>query len=168
MMTRCKHWVLLICLAGVSIAATGCRYMTNRYYDFRDTFALGVGWTAQNSFTGIWPPSLGVYVEATDFLHLGAITHNGWTAEVDMRGSGVYMENRTRLGLLCWQAYHDEQDYTDAFYKNYFKTPGNKWEAWMRGPIVSGQLPAPDGAREAAAGLCGADARRAELGACQR
>jgi len=132
-------------LAGLLLATTGCRYLANRYYDFRDLGSVAVGITAENSQTGLWPPDLGLYVEATDFLHLGAITHNGYTAEWDLRGSGVYMESRTRLGLLFWQAVHIDQDYMDAQYKNYFKTPNNQWEKWMRNPVMCwAEAPAKD------------------------
>ena len=76
-------WCMLLSI----LATTGCtRYFANRYYDFRDTFAIGAGVTAENPHTGIIPPSLGVYVQVTDFLHLGAITHNGYSAELDLRG----------------------------------------------------------------------------------
>lgn len=148
MMTRCKHWALLILFAGMLLGTAGCsnsRYLTNRYYDFRDMGAVAVGVSSQNSCTGLFPPALGAYVEVTDFLHLGAITHSGYVAELDMRGSGVYYEERTRLGLLFWQAIHDDQDYTNARYRNYFKTPGNMWERWMRGCVMSwGDSPAKD------------------------
>ena len=90
----------LLILAVMLVMTTGCRYLTNRYYDFRDTFALGVGVTAENPFTGIIPPSLGVYAEVTDWLQLGAITHNGYTAESDLRGSFAGPESYTRFGFL--------------------------------------------------------------------
>src|SRR5688572_5758020 len=130
MMTRYNKLVSIIFLAGMLLITTGCgtRYLTNRAYDLRDTFALGAGVTAENPVTGVWPPSLGAYIELTDFLQLGAITHNGYTAEFDMRGTGVYLESRTRLGLLFWQAVHIDQDYSTPpmhYYNhlNYFKHP---------------------------------------------
>ena len=92
----------LLMLVLVALAATGCRYGTNRYYDFRDTFHVGVGITAESS-RSIIPPSLGVYAELTDWLHLGAITHNGLTAELDLRGTFVGPESTTRFGFLWWQ-----------------------------------------------------------------
>jgi chemotaxis protein MotB len=111
--------------------------MTNRYYDFRDTFDLGAGFSTENSCSGMLPPALGVYLEATDFAHLGAITHYGYIAETDMRGSGVYYEERCRMGFGPWQALHLDQDYANAAYKNYFKTPNTRWERWMKSSLNS-------------------------------
>ena len=56
MMTRNNKLIAIILLTGMMIATTGCgsRYLTNRYYDFRDTFALGAGVTAENAFTGVY------------------------------------------------------------------------------------------------------------------
>ena len=148
MMMQSRKWLGLILLSGLVLSATtgcGCRYMTNRYYDFRDMGAVSVGVSAENSATGIVPPALGLYFEATDFLHLGAIKHVGYTAEMDLRGTGVYWEDRTRLGLLFWQALNINQDIRDANYKNYFKTPGTKWAQWMRSPLMCwGDSPAKD------------------------
>lgn len=132
MMKRGMRCLLLLFVLGALLNTMGCRYMTNRYYDFRDTFDLGAGVSTENSVTGILPPALGLYVEATDFLHLGAISHYGYIAEVDMRGSGVYHEERARLGFGPWQALHLDQDYNGAAYKNYFKTPNTRWERWMK------------------------------------
>ncbi|MCL5269586.1 MAG: OmpA family protein [bacterium] len=136
MRTRSQRIMLWTLLAAVAFTATGCRYGINRYYDFRDMINLGVGATHENPTTGMWPPSLGVYVEATDFLQLGAITHNGVTAELDMRGTGVYPESRTRLGFLWWQAVHINQDYREAAYMNYFKEDDTLWAQWMTSPMM--------------------------------
>ena len=132
-----RHFLLMLMVAGLLLNTMGCcRYMTNRYFDARDMAHLAVGVTHENSQTGIVPPALGVYLEATDFVHLGAITYKGTTAELDMRGSGVYKEERGRAGLLWWHLLKLDQDYREASYKNYFKTPGNLWEEWMTSPLM--------------------------------
>ena len=120
----------LALLSIVVLTATGCRYGVNRYYDFRDTFAIGIGLTNENPVTGILPPSLGLYVEVTDFLHLGAITHNGYTAELDLRGTFVGPEYRTRAGFLGWQLLQINQDYENGSY-NAFKSPDFPWSQRM-------------------------------------
>ena len=124
---------------------TSCnRYFSNRYFDLRDVADFAVGVTHEKPSHGIIPPALGVYVEVTDLLHLGAMSYNGTTAELDMRGSGVYREDRKRLGLLWWQAYYDDQQYDEARYKNYFKTEDTLWADWMRSPLTySYMLDAP-------------------------
>lgn len=133
MMMRAQRWLCLIFLAGVLLNTTGCnRYLTNRYYDFRDIVDLGVGVSTENSATGIVPPALGAYIELTDFAHLGAIRHYGPIAETDLRGSGVYTEARDRIGLGPWQAIHLDQFAGKNDCRNYFKTPGTKWDCKMK------------------------------------
>jgi OOP family OmpA-OmpF porin len=115
------------CLLLSSTVFTGCsRYGLNRYYDFRDLFHIGAGVTAENPVTGRFPPSLGLYFELTDFLHLGAITHNGLSAELDLRGSFAGPESRTRFGFLWWQMLRIDQAYEDGVYNN-FKDADFPW-----------------------------------------
>ena len=120
----CGLWMILI---AAWLSTSGCRYLSNRYYDMRDTMNLGAGVTAENPVTGVVPPSLGLYLEVTDLLHLGAITFNGYAAEVDMRGSYVGPESSTRLGFLGWQRLRKNQDYDNAIYMNVFKDKTFPW-----------------------------------------
>ena len=106
---------------------TGCRYLSNRYYDFRDTFDIGVGITAENPVTGIFPPSLGIHAQVTDFLQLGWITHNGYSAELDMRGTFVGPEGYTRAGFFWWSMIQKNQAYDHAVYYNKFKDKDFWW-----------------------------------------
>ncbi len=135
-----KQWLpilLLLVMSGCSRVQNPDHYFMNRYYDFRDMIHLGVGVTAANDHTGVIPPSFGVYAQVTDLLKLGAITHNGPVAELDHRGTGVYMENRVRAGLLWWEAILLNQYYDDpelSFYTNYFKTRDTLWRERMRRP----------------------------------
>jgi hypothetical protein len=137
-----RLFALAAVLLVMATTVSSCRYATNRYYDLRDTFALGVGVTAESekSPTWPWPPSLGVYVEATEFIHLGAITHNGLTAEVEGRGAGAGMEYRTRYGIGPWHASYINQDYSST---NYFKKERTTWQERMNQNTVKGR-PAKD------------------------
>lgn len=125
------------CWLAATMVTTGCtftdihRFGANRFYDFRDTFAIGVGVTAANPVSGNFPPSLGAYVEITDFFHLGAISHNGYTAELDLRGTFVGPEYRRRLGFLGWQSVQIRQDYQNALYANVFKDQTFPWSQRM-------------------------------------
>lgn len=121
---RITGWVLLF---GVLTLGSGCRYLTNRYYDLRDTVALGAGVTAENPVTGVVPPSLGLYLECTDLMHLGAIHYNGYTAELDLRGSYIGPECETRFGFLWGQMLKKNQAYEDAAYHNEFKNNEFPW-----------------------------------------
>lgn len=122
---RLLGFVLIACMF---VTLTGCsRYVSNRYYDFRDMFHVGVGVTAENPVTGVIPPTIGLYLEATDWLQLGAITHNGYTAEMDMRGTFVGPESTSRAGFLWWQSIRKNEDYKDASYYNIFKNKDFPW-----------------------------------------
>lgn len=127
-MNKPLRLVTMLLLAVAMLGASGCNhYWTNRYYDFRDTVAMGAGVTAENNITGIVPPSLGLYIEATDWLQLGAITHNGYTAETDLRGTYVGPEKMTRFGFLWWHMIQKNQDYRYATYMNPFKNKNFPW-----------------------------------------
>lgn len=124
-----------LALAATMLLLAGCqssagRYFSNRLYDFEDMFHVGVGATSANDYTGILPPTLGAFVQVTEFGKLGIITHNGVTAELDHRGIGAYPEMRTRMGLLWWEAAHIEQHY-DQGGTCYFKKSGTLWESRM-------------------------------------
>jgi hypothetical protein len=121
---RISGWILLLAVLTLS---SGCRYLSNRYYDLRDIGAAGIGVTGENPVTGIVPPSLGAYIEITDWLHLGAIHYNGYTAEHDMRGTFVGPESETRFGLLWWQMIRKNQDYQNACVMNKFKDQDFPW-----------------------------------------
>lgn len=125
--------MMLMSLAATVFATTGCRYVANRYYDIRDVFEIGAGITGENSETGVMPPALGLYVQATDFLTLGAITFNGYIAELDHRGTFVGPQSTTQMGFLFWQRYQNYEDYRNALVMNSFKDAEFPWSQRMSG-----------------------------------
>jgi outer membrane protein OmpA-like peptidoglycan-associated protein len=120
---------------------TGCqsRFLANRYYDLRDTFNVGAGVTAENSITGMIPPSFGLHAQVTDFVQLGWITHNGYTAELDQRGTFVGPEAMTRAGFLWWQYLRHNQAYGQASYMNPFKDADALWCIRMESYLLAFQ-----------------------------
>lgn len=133
-MKRLTRLAPALACAALILLGSGCqgRFMTNRYYDARDTFALGAGITAEpdgvaSKFITPSPLSLGLYIEASDWFHLGAITHNGYTAEADLRGTFVGPESTTRYGFLWWQMLRKYEDYENAHYMNPFKDKSFIW-----------------------------------------
>ena len=128
MLRRAGMWNLLaavlLCLS--TLMASGCRYATNRGNDFADIFQLGAGMTTENPSGGWLPPSLGVHVQATEFVNLGAVHFAGYAAEVDGRGLFAGQENRTRLGLGPLQAIKIDQNYAKGS-ENYFKKTESEW-----------------------------------------
>ena len=119
-----KGMALAALLVIVSFLASGCAYMKNRYYDFRDIIDLEAGATFSKPKNGskyIVPHSLGVYAEATQYLQLGALGFNnmdtlGGTAGLDLRGTWTGKETRIRYGFGPWQKYTiNQQGYMDKY-----------------------------------------------------
>lgn len=130
-MKHMARTMMLLTLAASVFATTGCRYLSNRYYDFRDIFQVGVGVTGENPVTGVVPPALGIHVQATDFFTLGAITFNGVVAELDHRGTFVGPQSTTQMGFLWWQRYQNYEDYRNASVMNAFKDAEFPWSQRM-------------------------------------
>lgn len=119
------------CLTLMLTPMVGCqRYGQNRLADFMDIFQFGAGVTAENPVTGVIPPSLGVYVQATEFLNLGAMHFHGVSAEWDGRGTFVGPESRVRYGFGPWQRIQIRQFY-DLGEENYFKKVNGAWTKRM-------------------------------------
>ncbi|MCX7049934.1 MAG: hypothetical protein NTX50_31185 [Candidatus Sumerlaeota bacterium] len=125
------HRVLIFAvLACLGLVMSGCRYAHNRLYDFCDIFQAGVGVTSQNPDSGMVPPAIGVHVQASEFMNLGAVYFNGSTAEMDGRGFFAGPESRQRYGLLCFQRLKIDQSYTSGS-MNYFKQSQSQWTKRM-------------------------------------
>lgn len=104
-------------------------WWANRAADFRDIFTLGVGASWESEKSGSIPPSLGIYLEATKFLNLGFITHNGVTVETAGRGAGVYGETKTMYALGPYRAWKIHQFPSKTV--NFYKDP-ERSSAWAR------------------------------------
>lgn len=130
--------------ALLCLSLTGCqrRYIANRVADFGDIFQFGAGLTTENPATGVIPPSLGVYVQVTEFLNLGALHFDGHSAEWDGRGLFCGPESRTRIGILTYQRLRIDQHYSEGS-ENYFKKLETLWSDRMNSPRMSwGDKPA--------------------------
>ncbi|HNY28526.1 MAG TPA: hypothetical protein PLA90_08525 [Candidatus Sumerlaeota bacterium] len=123
--------IMALCMSV--FALTGCsgnRVKSNHLHDFYDMFQVGFGVTNESPKSGTFPIALGVYAQATDYLNAGAVKFNGHMWERDGRGVFSGHEEHTRLGLGPLQVLQFKQDYVNAK-KDYFKTPGTKWDARM-------------------------------------
>lgn len=121
----------VLALSALSVSLMGCNYARKRADDFRDIWVFSVGGTHTLDASAVIPPSLGLHADALWF-GLGAITHNGMSAELlDGRGTFIGPESRTRISLLfyqwwrVWQAYHDHfiQGLPEPALWNQFKDP---------------------------------------------
>jgi len=132
-----RHWVRALVLAvaaGSLLAAGGCGYCKNVSDDFRDCFIVGAGVTPPVVSTeegtlvaGIFPPSMGLYVEATDLIHLGAICKASGDVESDRRGAGVVADSRVKMGLGPWRYVKVNQKPISV---NDYKAEGNELDGW--------------------------------------
>ena len=132
MLRRAGMWNLLaavlLCLS--TLMASGCRYAANRVNDFCDIFQVAGGVTTENPVGGALPPSLGVHVQASEFVNLGAVHFSGYSAEMDGRGFFAGQENRTRMGLGPLQSVKIDQNYQKGA-ENYFKKSDSEWTRRM-------------------------------------
>ncbi len=139
--------LLLACVVSTGCRTVKCPYLTNRFYDFRDTFVAGVGITAETKYTGpARIPALGLFGEAFT-LGIGAIGFGGVTAELDGRGTFVGVEKRIRTGFpLIGQTLDLEEMYgpEECFYRNLFKgkDPDFPWLKRMETDEAWGSYPA--------------------------
>lgn len=126
--------VLTVLVSGSLLLLSGCGYAKNVRDDFLDIFVFGVGVTPpvaelrDVSLTGgIIPPSFGLYLEATDFLHLGALYKASGDFEIDRRAVGTVVDRRAKLGFLFA---HYVNIYQTPVYTNDYKREGNHLDAW--------------------------------------
>ena len=132
-------------LLGILYVCSGCGYVKNVRDDFNDCFIAGVGITPPVIKTadgsramGPIPCSAGVYIEATNFCHLGALKKCSGDAVWERRGHGLVADQRTKLGLGPWHSIKIRQDPARA--TCYLRT-GNYLDEWrehmrnLRDPI---------------------------------
>jgi len=120
---------LTVMLLGLVILTTGCgnKYLQNRCDDFRDVFNMGIGVTASEESP--YPPGMGLYLEMTDYFHLGAMRFHGYMAEWDRRGCGLKTLDETKLGFGPFHKWCiDEKNTCAGMYKSGKMT---KWERRM-------------------------------------
>lgn len=135
--------------AAVALFAASCGYVRNVRDDFLDIGNAAVGIVPPilpgdaesaggDKAVGFFPPAYGVYVEATDFVHLGALHKHTLDLEWDRRGLGAVNDDRTKLGFGPW---HKVELDVDATWTNDYLSTGNELDGWrahmaaMRDPI---------------------------------
>lgn len=128
---------LVVLVVGSLLGSAGCGYLKNVRDDFQDILILGAGVTPPttpvkgedggDAVAGIFPPSLGVYVEATEFMHLGGIIKGSGDVEWDRRGLSVGTDCRAKIGL---GPAHYVRIYQDPVAANAYKREGNELDGW--------------------------------------
>ena len=142
-----RSW-MMVALIGCALAgSSGCGYLKNVRDDAMDCFMLGVGVVPpvapgeeENKAIGFLPPSIGAYVQVTDFLHLGALFKASADLEWDRRGAGVLVDQRTKIGL---GPLHHVQIKQTPICVNAYKDEGNQMDGWrehmrtLRDPVFN-------------------------------
>lgn len=97
----------------VTSALPGCNYLRGRLDDFNDIYTLGIGGTIIRDSP--YPSGLGVYVEATEMMHVGAMFYRGYMLELDRRGAAVTrVEEDLRWGLGPFKEWRLKEHYEPA------------------------------------------------------
>ena len=94
-------------LTGLIFGVTGCGYFKNLRDDTMDGFIAGAGVVTPvakgkedtTTAVGLLPPSLGLYLQATDFVHLGALYKISGDVELDRRGTWAGVDYRAKAGI---------------------------------------------------------------------
>ena len=133
-------WVAIALVACVLGGSSGCGYLKNLRDDAADCFMFGAGVVVPVVPTeegtraiGFLPPSIGAYVEITEFCHLGALYKYSGDLEWDRRGMGVVVDQRGKVGL---GPFHYVQINQQPVWVNAYKCEGNQMDGWrehMRG-----------------------------------
>ncbi len=129
-----------VCTAMLTAAlvtlTTGCGYFKNVRDDLMDCGSIAVGGVpplvksgAERKVVGIVSPCAGVYVQATDFCHLGGLYKITGDVEWDRRGAGVMIDRRKKLGLGPFSRLFITQEPIRA---NDYKIPHASMEPWRR------------------------------------
>ena len=131
------QWTLVLGVSFVALLfAAGCGYVKNVRDDFNDCFILGAGVTppvveseGESVVAGILPPSLGLYVQATEFIQLGALRKISGDAVWDRRGHGILVDDRTKFGLgpFHWIKIKQKPLHATAYLKE-----GGPLEGWRK------------------------------------
>jgi len=145
---------LLWRIAGVALVVgvflgSGCGYMKNVRDDWMDvgTFAVGgipptVPEADNRTATagGVVPPTGGVYIEATHFMHVGFLGKATADLTWDRRGAGIIVDKRIKAGL---GPAHGVRIDEEPLIANAYKRPDSRLRPWqeamteMRDPLFN-------------------------------
>jgi hypothetical protein len=128
-----RGWLIAVTL-GLALATQGCGYLKNVRDDLMDCFMIGGGVVTPVMpgddgpiATGSIPPSFGVYLEATEFLHLGALFKASADIEMDRRATGLVADQRLKLGIGPFHYIDVKQT---PIHANDYKWRGNDLDGW--------------------------------------
>ncbi len=134
--SRCLRGVLAVGMVAAMGLTTGCGYFLNVRDDFADigTFAIGaVTPVACENYRakarGPIPPTGGIYLQASDFAHLGLLGKLTTDLEWDRRACGVMADARRKIGL---GPFHHVAIWQEPIYPSIYKIPHNEMEGWHR------------------------------------
>ncbi len=134
--TRRRSGRLLWLALAAILATPGCGYVKNVRNDFMDCFVIGAGVITpvvktEEGYKGLGyiPPSIGIYVEATDLLHLGALYKASADIEMDRRATGIVIDQRKKIGFGPFHYVDIEQE---PILSNEYKRRNNDMDGWRK------------------------------------
>ncbi|MFO7822239.1 MAG: hypothetical protein R6V56_09340 [Lentisphaeria bacterium] len=129
-----RNLVRLTAVGCIAVLVAGCGYMKNVRDDALDIGTVAVGVVTpvapgeeENQGIGFIPPSLGLYLQATDFLQAGWINKATGDAEWDRRSLGLIGDVRKKIGLLFA---HDIYIKQYPYVVNGYKDPDSEMDYW--------------------------------------
>ena len=125
---------LMAAIVVLSFLSAGCGYVKNVRDDMMDIGTASVGFTPPvipgddgGEAVGPITPTIGVYAEATEFFHLGALGKGSGDLEWDRRGAGVVADSRVKLGF---GPFHWGRINQKPIWVNDYKEEGNELDGW--------------------------------------
>lgn len=129
-----KHALRLLLLFLVVTVMTGCGYVKNRRDDLLDIGTLSAGVVppvapgeSQSHAIGPIPPSFGLYLQATDYFHLGGLYKATGDIEWDRRGYGLTSDFRRKIGF---GPFHEVYIHQKPYFVNAYKHPNSSLSGW--------------------------------------
>ena len=133
-MANMRSRVLLVALCGLMLGGGGCGYLKNVRDDVMDIGSFAVGYVppvaplgGEMKAVGPIPPAFGVYVEATEFLHLGFIYKATADLEWDRRGLQTCVDIRRKIGVGPLHSVRIKQI---PLWPDTYKDPDSPMQAW--------------------------------------
>ncbi len=143
--SRCVLALLTAGMLAIFLAASGCGYVKNVRDDFLDMGTFAVGGAVPSAApekdtekTGTILP-IGVYVQATDIFHVGALQKSSTDLSWDRRGLSITRDSRAKYSFGPGHFVRIDQEPVLA---NDYKTEDNALDGWRdmmrqwKGPFV--------------------------------
>lgn len=130
-----RYGAAVFAVVCIMFGASGCGYFKNLRDDAMDCAMIGGGVVPPvvpdgeggTKAVGALPPSIGLYIEATNFMHFGGLYKVTGDVEMDRRGLFTGIDKRYKAGLGPWHYVVNHQYPVSA---NAYKMDDNEMDGW--------------------------------------